>query len=196
MKRSWLLFLAAVLCTVPSCRRAPAPAAGDVAVRAAAPLAKDKPSLLFQGFSARASHDGVVVWEAHAARARVNHDGLKAHAEVVTVVYFRRGKVVSRARADRADIGLKDYDIAANGSVEVRSSDGVILRTTHLDWDNHAQRISSSAPVTVLRGRTKLTGVGFVADRDLRDVRILSNVKAEALSVRDLREDSKTWPRQ
>lgn len=154
---------------------------------------KEKPSLLFQGFSARASHDGALVWEAQAQRARVNHDGQRAYAEVVTVQYFKHGRIVSRAKADKAEIDLRDYGIQAQGSVEVRSNDGVILRTPRLDWDNRLQRISSSAPVTVLRGRTKLTGVGFVGDRDLRDVRILSNVRAEALSVRALRDESKTW---
>ena len=158
--------------------------------------AADRPRLMFQGFRARASHDGALVWEARADRARVEHDGLRARAENVTVVYYKRGKVVSRARADAADIGLKDYDIEAEGAVELRSSDGIVLRTPHLFWDNRAQRVHSDSPVTVLRGRTKLTGVGFVADRDLRDVRILRDVHAEALSVRALRQELKSWPRR
>jgi LPS export ABC transporter protein LptC len=162
----------------------------------AAPASKkeqEKPSLLFQGFSARASHDGELVWEAQAERALVNHTGQHAHAEVVTMVYFRHGQVVSRARADRAEIDLKDYDIQAYGAVEVHSSEGAILRTPHLDWDNREQKISSDSPVEVLRGHTVLTGRGFVSDRDLRDVRILHDVQAEAVSVEDLREESKTW---
>lgn len=175
------------LCLPLACRPAPE------GPRPVQPREKEKPSLLFQGFSARASHDGQLVWEAQAARARVNHAGLGAHAEVVTMVYFKRGRVVSRGRADRAEIDLKDYDIAADGAVEVRSSDGVILRTPHLDWDNRRQRISSASPVTLIRGHTVLTGVGFVGDRDLRDVRILRDVQAEAVSVEDLRKESKEW---
>jgi LPS export ABC transporter protein LptC len=153
----------------------------------------EKPSLLFQGFSARASHNGDLVWVAEAERARINHQGRGAHAEVVTVVYYSRGKVVSRARADRAEIDLKDYNIEADGSVEVHANNGVLLRTPHLDWDNKQQRISSEAKVMVVRGHTVLTGKGFTGDRDLRDVRILHDVQAEALSVNTLREDSKSW---
>jgi len=100
---------------------------------------------------------------------------------------------VSRARADSAEIDLKDYNIHANGAVEVHSDNGVILRTPHLDWDNKRQRISSASPVTVVRGHTVLTGRGFVGDRDLGDVRILNDVQAEAASVDDLRKESKTW---
>ncbi len=170
------------------------PAPGAPASGARPAKGPEQPSLLFQGFSARASHNGVRLWEARAARARVDHDERHAHGETVTVRYYRRGRVVSRARADHAVIDLKDYDIDASGSVEVRSSEGVVLRTPRLFWDNRAQRISSSAPVTVIRGRMKLTGVGFVADRDLHNVRILSQVRAEALSVRALRKELKSWP--
>jgi len=185
------LALAAALCLCLSCR--PASDAG----RPAAPQSRDreKPSLLFQGFSARASHDGALVWEAQADRARVNREGQGAHAESVTVVYFSHGRVVSRARADSAEINLRSYDIDANGAVEVHSSDGVILRTPHLDWNNRQQRISSESRVQVVRGHTVLTGRGFVGDRDLRDVRILQDVQAEAASVDTLREESKTWQR-
>lgn len=186
-RRPALFFLLA-LCLPLACVRAPAAHPAPAAKKG-----KPAPSLLFQGFSARASHDGVLVWEAQADRARVDHTGQKAHGEVVTVVYFRHGRVVSHARADRADIDLKDYNIDADGAVEVHSSEGVVLQTPHLYWDNRLQKISSASPVKVIRGHTVLTGDGFVGDRDLDDVRILRNVQAEAVSVEDLREESKTW---
>jgi LPS export ABC transporter protein LptC len=187
-RRPALFFLLALFCLPLACERPPA-------ARSAKDSKKEKqePSLLFQGFSARASHDGELVWEAQADRARVDHTGQKAHGEVVTVVYFRHGRVVSHARADEADIDLRDYNIDADGAVEVHSSDGVVLRTPHLYWDNRLQKISSASPVKVIRGHTVLTGRGFVGDRDLDDVRILHDVQAEAVSVEDLREESKTW---
>jgi LPS export ABC transporter protein LptC len=189
LKRRGFLALAPLLvCLCLSCTPPPPPPAPPAPGKD-----KEKSSLIFRGFSATASHDGVVLWEAHAERARVNRLGQGAHAEVVTLVYFKHSRVVSRARADRAEIDLKDYDIVADGSVEVRSSNGVVLRTPHLNWDNRAQRISSESKVMVLRGHTVLTGRGFTGDRDLRDVRILSDVQAEAASVGALREDSKTW---
>jgi LPS export ABC transporter protein LptC len=157
---------------------------------------REKSSALFRGFSADAFHRGDLVWVVHAERARVDHEGRKAHAEVVTLVYYSGGSVVSRARADRADIDMKTYNIEADGSVEVRSRNDIVLRTPHLRWDNKGQRISSASKVLVLRGRTQLTGRGFTGDRDLHDVRILSDVQAEAVSVDALREDLKTWPKR
>ena len=186
-RRPALFFLLA-LCLPLACGRAPAAHPAQAGKKG-----KPAPSLLFQGFSARASHDGEMVWEAQADRAHVDHSGQTAHGEVVTVVYFRHGRVVSHARADEADIDLRDYNIDADGAVEVHSSDGVVLRTPHLYWDNRLQKISSASPVKVIRGHTVLTGRGFVGDRDLDDVRILHDVQAEAVSVEDLREESKTW---
>jgi LPS export ABC transporter protein LptC len=188
----YAFFAAALIALCQACEPAPPPPAGAPAQPG---KEKEKSSLIFRGFGARASRDGALMWEAHAERARVNRQGQGAHAEVVTLTYFRNSKVVSRARADRAEIDLKDYDIVADGAVEVRSSQGVILRTPHLNWDNKAQRISSESKVVVVRGHTQLSGRGFTGDRDLRDVRILSDVQAEAASVDALREDSKTWPR-
>jgi LPS export ABC transporter protein LptC len=179
--------------------------AGGCASQAAGPFAaaaaaagggKEKPSLIFKGFSARASHSGEIVWEAQAAHAVVNHEGVQADAEDVTMLYYSRGRQVSHGRANHAVIDLRTYDLKADGAVEVRSSEGVILRTPHLDWDNRQQRISSSSRVEILKGRTRLTGRGFRGDRDLRDVRVLSEVQAEALSVEALREDSKSWPQE
>lgn len=191
MRRLGLVLGLALLAALPACRRAPS---------APAPLSpadkekeKEKASSLFQGFAVKASHRGELVWEAQAARAKVVQKGARALGEDVTMVYYAKGKVVSRARADRATIDLKEYGVEAEGAVEVRASNGIILQTTRLSWDNRQQRASSTARVRVIRGTTLLKGRGFSADRDLHDVRILDDVQAEALSVQQLRDESRSW---
>jgi hypothetical protein len=47
--------------------------------------------------------------------------------------------------------------------------------------------------VRLTRGGTVLTGLGFSADKDMHDVRVLDDVQAEASSVQRLREDAKSW---
>lgn len=188
MKRHPLLlavFAAAAL--LAGCRRAPTvdPAAGST----------DKPSLIFQGFEARASHRGQLVWEAKAVRAKVYRQGQKAMAEDVTMDYFVKGKRVSTGHADRASMDLKAYDMEADGNVVVQGSNHVVLMTPHLTWDNKRQRASSNSSVRVLRGSTVLTGRGFSADRELHDVRIFQDVQAEASSVQELRKEAAGWPK-
>jgi LPS export ABC transporter protein LptC len=181
-----LALLLALLALAPACRKVPnGNGAGN----------GEKPSFLFQGFAARASHAGALVWEARAVRARVYDKDQRAFGEDVTIVYYQNGKPVSTARAKTAKMDLKRYDLDAEGDVEVHGQNGVILTTQRLRWDNKAQRASSSARVRVVRGGAVLTGKGFTADRELHDVRILQDVQAEAVSVEQLRKEAGTWPR-
>jgi LPS export ABC transporter protein LptC len=183
---AWLApaLLMAALAWAPGCRKVPVETANANG---------EKPSFLFQGFAARASHDGALVWEAHAVRARVFDKEQRALGEDVTLLYFLHGKPVSTARAKSAKMDLKRYDVEAEGDVEVHGMNGVILQTQRLNWDNKAQRASSSARVRVIRGGAVLTGKGFSADRDLHDVRILEDVQAEAVSVQQLRKEAGQW---
>lgn len=156
----------------------------------------EKPSFLFQGFAARASHEGALVWEARALRARVFDKDQRAFGEEVTIIYYQHGRPVSTAKAKTAKMDLKRYDVEAEGDVEVHGNNGVVLTTQRLRWDNKAQRASSSARVRVVRGGAVLTGKGFTADRDLHDVQILEDVQAEAASVEQLRKEAGSWPKR
>lgn len=179
--------LCGVLALLGACRRVP--------VETASAANADKPSLLFQGFGARASHLGTLVWEAHAVRARVFDADQRAVAEDVTIDYYINGKKVSTAHAKLARMNLRSYDLEAEGDVKVQSEQGVVLTTSRLSWDNQRQRASSTARVRVLRGGAVLTGRGFTADRDLHDLRILEDVQAEAVSVEQMRKEAATWPK-
>lgn len=180
----WLALLL-LLALSPACRRAPQ---GEAAA------GNEKPSLLFQGFGARASHQGELVWEARAVRARVFDAEQRAQAEEVEITYYVDGKAVSKARAKKARMDLGRYDVDAEGDVVLHGSNGVVLTTPRLKWDNRRQLATSSARVRVVRGGAVLTGRGFSADRALRDVRIFEDVQAEAVSVEQLRKEAVPWP--
>jgi LPS export ABC transporter protein LptC len=177
-----------VLALLPACRRAPAPQSAAAAV-----AAKAGSSLDLNGFHARASHLGALVWEAEAAQARVFRAEQRARGTDVTMTYFSHGRKVSVARADHADLNLQDDDMDAQGHVVVRGTNGVVLETEKLHWDNQLQRATSQSRVRLTRGGTVLTGLGFSADKEMRDVRVLADVQAEATSVQSLRRDAKSW---
>ncbi|HTB33297.1 MAG TPA: LPS export ABC transporter periplasmic protein LptC [bacterium] len=191
MARFRLTLALAGLALLPACRKAPPPQSA-----AAAEAAKAGSSLDLNGFHARASHLGALVWEAEAAQARVFRAEQRARGTDVTMTYFSHGRKVSVARADHADLNLQDYDMDAQGHVVVRGTNGVLLETEKLHWDNTQQRATSQSRVRLTRGGTVLTGLGFSADKDMHDVRVLADVQAEAASVQGLREDAKTWKNQ
>jgi LPS export ABC transporter protein LptC len=173
----------ALLCG--ACERAPL-ASGSVA-------AGDSASLSFNGFKVRASHQGQLVWEAEAVRAKVYQQANRAEAEEVTLTYYQNGRRVSQAQADKADMDLKTYGVKARGNVRVKGTNGVLLTTSQLDWDNVKQLATSQARVRVERKGTVLTGLGMRADRALKDVRILDDVQAEAANVDALRRSGDGW---
>ena len=182
MKDKLLILLACVACLLSACEKMPVatntgPATGDSAA-----------NLTFRGFKVRASHEGSLTWEAEALRAKVFQQANQAEAEQVTMTYFQNGRRVSQAQADRADINLKDYGVKARGNVRVTGSNGVVLLTQELDWDNAHQLATSNVKVRLERKGTVLTGWGMRADRALQDVRILHDVQAEAQSINELRK--------
>jgi LPS export ABC transporter protein LptC len=154
----------------------------------AAPPRNDTPSLIFEGFKARGSFKGIKQWEAVATRARVYNSTQSASAEEVAITYFQAGKPVSHARADHADIDLKNYDIVADGNVLVRAQNGVLLSTDKLSWDNATQEVHTHSAVKVWRGHSVLTGRGLIADRRLEKVEVQEDVKVEAANVQELRK--------
>lgn len=180
MKRLACLFVLAALLS--ACEKMP--------VSVAKAGAAEEPNLSFRGFKVRASHEGVLVWEAEAVSAKVYQAQHKAEAQQVAMTYFQNGRAVSWAEADRADIDLSTYGVKARGDVRVKGRNGVVLTTTQLDWDNATQIATSQAKVRVQRKGTVLTGWGLHADKALQDVRILRDVQAEASSVKDLRDTS------
>jgi LPS export ABC transporter protein LptC len=160
----------------------------------AAPAPVEKPSLAFDGFKARGTLKGVKQWEAEAARAWMFRGTRSARAEVVAITYFQKGKAVSRAWADKADIDLKTYDIEAEGNVVVHGQNGVVLETERLSWNNQKEQVHTQAAVRVVRGRSVLTGLGLVADRRLEKVEVQEDVKVESASVKELRREKLEKP--
>jgi LPS export ABC transporter protein LptC len=150
--------------------------------------AAEKPSLVFDGFKARGTLKGVKQWEAEATHARIFHGSQLANVEDVTIIYFQKGRPVSRATAKDAQINLKTYDLEAEGDVVVHGQNGVILSTERLSWDNVRERVHTLERVRVVRGNSVLTGRGLVADRRLENVKVLEDVKVESANVRELRK--------
>jgi LPS export ABC transporter protein LptC len=152
---------------------------------------EEQPSLTFMGFSARGTRLGVLEWEAQAATAQVYSQKRVAHAQQVTIRYFQKGRQVSVAKADSAEIGTESHDILAIGSVVLKARNGVVLETDRLRWDNQRQRVSTDARVKVTRQGSVLTGRGLSADRDLEDVVVRQDVAISAASITDVREQAK-----
>ena len=118
-------------------------------------------------------------WTLEAKKADVYEKRNVLEVQLVKVTFYdRTGAVgsVLTAREGRIDNGTRDME--ARGDVVVTGSDGVVLKTNRLTWENKARQIFSDDSVTVIRQQDVLTGVGFRGDPDLGKFEILKDLKA------------------
>jgi LPS export ABC transporter protein LptC len=80
------------------------------------------------------------------------------------------------ARQGTYDVRLGSME--ARGDVVVIGEDGRRLETPHLRFDPARNEISSDSAFVLTEPTRKLSGIGFVADPNLNNVRVLANAKA------------------
>jgi LPS export ABC transporter protein LptC len=164
---------------MPGCEKAPA---------SRAPSAEEQASLVFSGFTAQGTKDGVKEWEAEAVTAQVFNQKKMARAQNMKIRYFQKGQLASVAQAREAEIGTESNDLLAWGNVVLRANNGVVLYADRLRWENKRGRLSSDGPVKVVRQGSVLTGRGLVADRNLEDVVVREDVQITTAPVSEVRK--------
>jgi LPS export ABC transporter protein LptC len=149
---------------------------------------EDLPDQEVLDFSLTETVSGVKAWTLFADRAEVY--GQKGYSKVYGVkvhFYSPEGELTSVLTSERGRVDDRTKNLQAFGNVVVRTSEGVVLETESLRWDNRLGKITSSRFVTITRGREVLSGYGFTSEPDLSDVRVLSDVK---ITVRGEEADS------
>lgn len=68
---------------------------------------------------------------------------------------------------------VRSQNMEARGDVVVISEDGRRLETPHLRYDPARNEISSDSAFVLTQPQDRLTGIGFVADPNLNNVRVL-----------------------
>ena len=145
--------------------------------------AGDLPDQEVMEFSLTETVGGSKSWTLFADRAEVFQDKgyTKVHG-VKVLFYGPDGEVSSVLTSKRGRVDEDSRDLQAFGQVVVETSEGVLLETESLKWDNKQERIWSTEFVTLTRKREVLTGYGFDSDPELKHVEVHHDVK---ISVRD-----------
>ena len=98
--------------------------------------------------------------------------------EGLTVRFFdEEGNLSSTLTAERGRIFESSQDMTVYGNVLIVSREHGRLETDSLRWVEQENRITTEADVQISTERDIITGVGFEADPDLEEWRILHNVK-------------------
>jgi LPS export ABC transporter protein LptC len=147
---------------------------------------EEAPTFFFEGFRMVSTRAGETEWEFESQTAQIYEKKHAARARDIKVIYWQKGRVVSTLTACHGFLRTDSKDIRAEENVVMVSEEGTTLRTERLDWDQKAGLIKTDLPVTVERAQDILTGIGLEADRELKNIKILAEVKIKVRSVRDL----------
>jgi len=78
----------------------------------------------------------------------------------------------------------RDNVLEARGSVEIRSIDGRVLKTEQIKFDPNVNQISSDSAFTLTEDGREASGIGFVSDPDMNNLRVLRASRAKARGVK------------
>jgi LPS export ABC transporter protein LptC len=144
--------------------RAPAPPA---------PAPVREPDQVIGDFTIDSFEKGVRQWVLRSPRAEVfEADGL-VDISSPSVRFYDGETPGSTLDAGRGRLLTRGRDMWAWDGVVMVSTDGARLTSEWLQYVAERDRIVSTAPVTIVRGRSVIQGVGWEAAPDLADMQIL-----------------------
>jgi len=138
-----------------------------------------RPDQEIDGFTLTQTSDGKRLWSLRADRALVYEEADRVETIDIRVDFYdESGDVRSTLTANEGLLLRRTNDMEAIGNVVVQASDGAVLSTEHLRWNEMSGRIETDLYVRVRRDDDVMTGVGLEADPDLTNIRVKSEFHA------------------
>ena len=127
---------------------------------------------------------GVRHGEVHSDTAYMYDENTRTELKHVDATFFsaageRNATLTSKTGTYHVRVGSME----ARGNVVVVSTDGRKLETPQLRYDPTRNEITSDSAFTLTTPENTVTGVGFVSDPNMRNIKILRAAKATGKSV-------------
>lgn len=161
-------------CVVAACQQSSSPPA------AKATVVPDSADQVLFGVKFFLTDGGIRRAELVADTAYMYEDNTRTDLRVVHTTFFKTGgekDAVLTSKTGTYNVRLGNME--ARGNVVVVSTDGRKLTTPHLRYDPAKNEISSDSTFKLIESGGRTTeGVGFLADPDLNNVRVLKSAKS------------------
>lgn len=109
-----------------------------------------------------------------AERVRLHPEADTADLEVVRArLQGEDGETSFQMVCDRGKFDLNTSDFTAEGNVEGRTRDGVVIRTARARYEHASGLVTANTPVEIAQEGSVLTGDGFEYDARARRLRVL-----------------------
>jgi len=112
-------------------------------------------------------------------------DNTRMDMRVVRAIFYNASGAKDAVLTSRKGRYLtRDNVLEATGTVEIRSIDGRVLQTEQIKYDSRVNQISSDSAFTLTEEGREASGIGFVSDPDMNNLRILRASRAKARDVK------------
>jgi LPS export ABC transporter protein LptC len=141
---------------------------------------EDIPNFVMEGFKMKSTDKGKVKWEITARAAQIFELKKKAYAQSVIMVHHDETDKKTILYGDRAEINTDTNFMVITGNVKAVSSEGAIIQTQKLFWDDKLKKMYTDDEVTITRQGSVLRGIGFESDAGFKNVEIKRRVRLKA----------------
>lgn len=141
---------------------------------------EDIPNFIIEGFKLKSTEEGKVKMEVVSKAAQIFEMKKKAYAQYVTVKFYEEEGKISVLYGDRAEINTETNAIQINDNVVLNASNGIVLKTDKLFWDDREKKIYSDAEVEIIKDKNRIKGTGFESDPGLKNIKLKNKVELRA----------------
>ncbi|MCX8092877.1 MAG: LPS export ABC transporter periplasmic protein LptC [Candidatus Goldbacteria bacterium] len=141
------------------------------------------PNYIIQGFNLTTTEEGVKKTELKAASAQVFEMKKLIFAQKLEMKNYEKDGGITVLSADHAVINTENNSFKASGNVRIKASNGTVIITDSIFWDDAQKKVIGEGPVSVIKDKNVISGIGFQSDIDMKDIRINKKVKLKAKDI-------------
>jgi LPS export ABC transporter protein LptC len=128
---------------------------------------------LLKDFSMSEAAAGASSWRLNAVTGRLDEKKGVITFSAPHIKFYDRDRVSSEITARSGSLKMQEKYAELSEEVVVNAKkDGMLLKTTKLYYSSARAKIWTEEPVTIYKGRTVITGKGFIANPDLSEIEI------------------------
>jgi LPS export ABC transporter protein LptC len=146
---------------------------------------EDIPNYVIEGFRLMSTDKGRKEWEIEGKNAQVFEMKKKIYVQNFNMKTFEKNGAYATTTGKRAVIQTDTNFMEVSENVRYTASNGMVLKTEKLFWDNAQKKIYSDEQVIIIKGQSVLKGIGFESDSSMENMVIKKQVR---LTAKDMQE--------
>ena len=146
---------------------------------------EDIPNYVIEGFRLMSTDKGKKEWEIEGKNAQVFEMKKKIFVQNFIMKTFESSGAYSTTTGKRAVIQTDTNFMEVNERVKYTASNGMVLKTEKLFWDNSLKKIYTDEQVIIIKGESILKGIGFESDASMQNMVIKKQVRLTASDIEE-----------